>query len=303
MSFIRTIRGDIAPNELGVCYAHEHVVIDDSWATRQFPQYRLNDVGRIVEELKAFHAVGGRAMVDAMPIDAGRNLILLAEVSRVSGVHIVAPTGLHLAMYYPPDHWSHEPDPIETARRFADDITNHRCGVIKIASSLDRLREREVLIFTAAAAAHAKTGCPILTHTEEGTAAIEQLEILRDHGVDLSHVCLSHTDRKPDVAYHREILSSGVRLEFDSAFRGKKGTPTLDLLAALINDYPDQLMLGMDAARSSYWRSYGGAPGLTYLLTDFTAQMKSRGITDEQLHKIFVTTPASTYSFAERPNG
>ena len=62
-------------------------------------------------------------------------------------------------------------------------------------------------------------------------------------------------------------------------------------------------MLGMDAARSSYWTSYSGAPGLTYLLTDFTAAMKSRGITDEQLHKIFVTTPATTFSFAERTNG
>jgi phosphotriesterase-related protein len=303
VSFVRTILGDIAPDELGVCYAHEHVVIDDSYATARFPEFKLNDVDRIVTELKAFRAAGGRAMVDSMPIDAGRNLILLAEVSRQSGMHLIAPTGLHLAKYYPPDHWSAEPDPIDAARRFVDDIENHRCGVIKVAGSRDRLSERETLIFTAAAAAHAKTGCPILTHTEEGTAAIEQIEILRDHGVDLTHVCLSHTDRKPDVGYHREILASGVRVEFDSAFRSKQGTPTLDLLCALINDYPDQLMLGMDAARSSYWQSYGGAPGLTYLLTDFTQQMKSRGISDEQLRKIFVTTPASTYSFAEQTNG
>lgn len=303
MSFVRTILADIAPEQLGVCYAHEHVVIDDCWATEQFPEFHLNDVPKIVAELKAFHAAGGRAMVDSMPLDCGRNLAMLSDVSRQSGVHLIAPTGLHLAKYYPPDHWSHEPDPIKTARLFVGDIQQNRCGVIKIAGSRDRLSEREVLIFVAAAAAHAKTGCPILTHTEEGTAAVEQIEILRDHGVDLTRVCLSHTDRKPDLAYHRQILASGVRLEFDSAFRSKQGTPTLDLLCALINDYPDQLMLGMDAARSSYWTSYGGAPGLTYLLTTYTAAMKSRGLTDGQLHKIFVTTPARTFSFAERTNG
>jgi predicted metal-dependent phosphotriesterase family hydrolase len=298
MSFVRTILGDIAADTLGVCYAHEHVWIDDCFSTRQFPEFLLNDRDKIVAELQAFHAAGGRAVVDAMPIDAGRNLEQLAEVSRRSGVHVIAPTGLHLAKYYPTFHWSTDPDPIDAADRFVADITQNRCGVIKVAGSYDQLTERESMIFTAAAAAHVQTGCPILTHTEDGTAALEQIECLRDDGVDLAHVCLSHTDRKPDLAYHREILASGVRLEFDSAFRAKQGTPTLDLLTALIGDYPDQLMLGMDMARSAYWRSYGGAPGLTYLLTDFTQQMRQRGITDDQLHRLFVTTPASTFSFA-----
>jgi len=57
-------------------------------------------------------------------------------------------------------------------------------------------------------------------------------------------------------------------------------------------------MLGMDAARPSYWRSYGGSPGLDFLLTTFTRAMKQRGVTDGQWHRIFVSTPASAYDFA-----
>jgi phosphotriesterase-related protein len=303
VSFVRTILTDIAPQHLGVCYAHEHVFIDDSYATQTHPEYLLNDVDKIVAELDEFSAAGGEAVIDAMPIDAGRNLAKLAEIAWATSIHIVAPTGLHLAAYYPADHWSQTPDVDDCTDRFIADITQCRCGVIKVAGSLDKLTDRERVIFAAAAAAHVATGCPILTHTEAGTAAVEQVNLLKDAGVDLTHVCLSHTDRKPDLAYHREILSTGVRLEFDSAFRSKQGTPTLDLLNGLIDDYPDQLMLGMDTARSSYWKSYGGKPGLTYLLTDFTRQMKSRQITDGQIRSLFVTTPATTFSFAERTDG
>ena len=37
MTFIRTVLGDVAPAELGRCYAHEHVIIDRSYTTQLFP--------------------------------------------------------------------------------------------------------------------------------------------------------------------------------------------------------------------------------------------------------------------------
>jgi phosphotriesterase-related protein len=122
---------------------------------------------------------------------------------------------------------------------------------------------------------------------------------LRGLGVDLGHVCLSHTDRKPDVGLHRELLATGVRVEFDSAFRWKAGerNGTRELLETLLTEFPDQIMLGMDAARRSYWRSYGGGPGLSFLLTDFSEQLRAAGVSPLQLEKIFVSTPAATFAF------
>jgi 5-phospho-D-xylono-1,4-lactonase len=130
---------------------------------------------------------------------------------------------------------------------------------------------------------------------------LEQIERLRSRGVDLRHVCLSHTDRKPDPGYHREILATGVRVEYDSAFRWPQHAaqnPARDLLVALLPEFPDQIMLGMDAARRSYWRSYNGSPGLSFLLTTFTAQLHEAGVSTDALHRVFVTTPAATFSFA-----
>lgn len=317
MSFVRTVLGDIPPADLGVCYAHEHVIIGPSFATHAHPEFLLDDQERAAIELRDFHAAGGRAMIDSMPCDAGRNAEKLAALSRQTGVHLVCPTGLHLAKYYEPGHWSGRYTADELAGLFIADIrdgidahdyngplvrrTPHRAGLIKIATG-PAFTAREERIFAAAAQAHCATGCPILTHTEQGELALQQLDHLARDGVALTHVCLSHTDRKPDVGYHREILARGVRVEFDSAFRWKlaagQPNPTLDLLLALLPEFPDQIMLGMDAARPTYWRSHGGRPGLTFLLTTFSATLRAAGVSAEALHRIFVTTPAASFAFA-----
>jgi phosphotriesterase-related protein len=316
MSFVRTVLGDLPASQLGVCYAHEHVVIDSSFATERTPDFLLADVDRATEELRALHRAGVRSVIDAMPCDAGRNVTKLARVALASGVHVVAPTGLHLAKYYDPKHWGNFYTDEQLAALFIEDIesgidahdyngpivarTTHRAGVIKLATG-SQITTREERVMAAAAAAHRQTGAPILTHTDEGALGLEQVERLRSLGVDLTHVCLSHLDRKPDLAYHREILASGVRVEYDSAFRWKagQGNPTLDLIIALLPEFPQQIMLGMDAARRRYWRSYGGEPGLTYLITEFSAQLRAAGVTEAQLHAIFVTAPALTFAFAK----
>ena len=313
--FVRTVLGDIPASQLGVCYAHEHIIIDASFTTHSNPDFLLDSVEVGIAELRQFHADGGRAMIDSMPCDCGRNVRKLAAIAEASGVHIVCPTGLHLAKYYDPGHWGNFYHADDLAELFIADIqsgidahdyngplvsrTAHRAGLIKIATD-KVITAREKTIFAAAAGAHRRTGAPILTHTEQGTLGLEQVAMLDGLGVDLRHVCLSHLDRNPDIRYHREILSSGVRVEYDSAFRWKagEGNLTLNLVCALLPEFPGQIMLGMDAARRSYWSNYGGAPGLSHLLTDFGVRLRKSGLSEAQIHAIFVTTPAATYSFA-----
>lgn len=320
---IRTVLGDIAPQDLGVCYAHEHLIIDASVATMSYPDFKLESVENGVKELTEFHAAGGRAMVDSMPCDAGRNVLKLAEISQKTGVHILCPTGVHLAKYYDPKHWGNHYTAEQMAELFIADIeqgidrfdyagpiverTKHRAGLVKIATGGSGITDRARRVFEAAAMTHCKTGAPILTHCEQGEEAPAQAALLKEHGVDLSHVVLSHTDRKPDPVYHREVLSTGVCVEYDSCFRwpgwsggevtGKEENPSLDLLVELIDEFPNQIMLGMDAARPAYWKSYGGEPGLNFLLTTFTEMMKARGLSEEQWQRIFVDNPARAYDF------
>jgi phosphotriesterase-related protein len=316
--FVRTVLGDIAPEELGVCYSHEHIVIAPSFTTVQNPEFRHDEVEPIVQELLEFHQSGGRAMVDSMPCDSGRDVRRLAEISRRSGVHIVCPTGLHLEKYYDPGHWGSFYSAAELVALFVAEIvegvdahdyngpivqrTPHRAGLIKVASGRDRLSAREQKVFSAAAEVHRRTGCPILTHTEQGTAALEQVTVLREQGATLDHVVLSHLDRNLNLEHHREVLRTGVRLEYDSAFRWEgPENPTLELVLQLAPEFPSQILLGMDAARRTYWKHFGGAPGLTFLLTTMREALLARGLSEELWHRIMVRNPAETYRFRLEP--
>ncbi len=315
MSFIRTVLGDIDPADLGVTYAHEHLVIAANRTTELYPDFQLDDVDRAVAELAPAQALGLQAVVDAMPADTGRDPDRLAEVSRRSGVHVVAPTGAHHQRYYPERHWTAVLDVDEIAGLFVADIetgidsldygspivrrTAVRAGVIKVAGSQGGPSERDARLFQAAAAAQRASGCPILTHCENGTGAPAQIAVLADAGADLRHVALSHVDKVVDRGYQRELFGAGAFAEYDQGFRWKDApNGTLQLLEWAAEDgFLGQVVLGMDAARQGYWSQYGGAPGMTFLLGPFADAMRERGLGDVQQRQLFVTNPAHLYAF------
>ena len=317
MTFVRTVLGDIDPSELGITYSHEHLVIDGGRPVQLQPEFDLGDVAAMATEVAEAAALGLRSVVDAMPCDAGRNVEKLVDLSRRTGVNVIAPTGLHHDRYYGPAHWSHRVSVEELADLFVADVTDgidaydyagpvvrrttFRAGVVKVAGSDGGLSPRDRRIFEAAAEAHRRTGVPILTHCEHGTGALEQVQLLGDHGVAPEHIALSHVDKVVDRGYHRELLSTGAIAEYDGSFRWPEGEPngTVQLLAWMTEDgLGDRIVLGMDAARRRYYRVHGGSPGLTWLLDGFTSLLEAAGIHADARRRLFVTTPARLFTFA-----
>lgn len=317
MSFVRTVLGDIDPSELGITYAHEHLVIDGGRPVQLVPEFDLGDVDAMATEVSEASALGLRSVVDAMPCDAGRNVEKLAELATRTGVHVVAPTGLHHDRYYGPAHWSARIAVDELAELFVLDVTDgidaydyagpvvrrttHRAGVVKVAGSDGGPSARDRRVFEAAAEAHRRTGVPILTHCEAGTGALEQIRLLSDLGVDLGHVALSHVDKVVDRGYHRELLSSGAFAEYDQSFRwGDEPNSTIQLLGWMVEDgLADRIVLGMDAARRRYYRVHGGGPGLVWLLDGFSAAMAAAGLDGPIRQRLFVANPAHLFAFIE----
>jgi predicted metal-dependent phosphotriesterase family hydrolase len=315
VTFVRTVLGDIAPSELGVTYSHEHLFIGPSRAVDRVPHILLDDVDAMVRELAGPVGLGLRSVVDGMPADAGRDAVALAAISGEAGINVIAPTGLHHERYYGAGHWSARIGVDELADLFVGDIedgidafdyaapivrrTEHRAGVIKVAGSEGGPSARDRRVFEAAALAHTRTGAPILTHCEHGTGALEQVAFLGDHGVAASHVTLSHTDKVVDPGYHRELAATGAFLEYDQSLRGDGPDGTLALVEALVADgLGGQIVLGHDAARRSYLGVYGGSPGLSWLLGDFSALMLERGIPQPAIDDCFVANPARAFAFA-----
>jgi 5-phospho-D-xylono-1,4-lactonase len=312
----RTVLGDIESTEMGLTYSHEHIVIEESFPTDGNVDFLLNDISKISSELAHLKKLGVSTMIDTMPANAGRNVLKLAEVSRNSGIQIVAPTGVHLEIYYPKHHWQFDYSEDQLSDLFIADVekgidrydyngpivdrTEHKAGLVKFASGDEKFSKHQEKIFRAVVNCHRETGCPILTHTNNGLQALEQANLFAKLGADFNHVVLSHTDRNKDLVYQHDLMQTGVSVEYDSAFRWKAGNEnwTYRLLEELLLNYPNQITAGMDAARNKYWKSYGGSPGLDYLLTTFKNELTRRGLI-QFWDKIFYENPQRIFSFCE----
>jgi phosphotriesterase-related protein len=313
---VRTVLGDIAPDQLGATYMHEHLIIDSPLVADRLPHIHLPSPDDAAAEVATCAAAGVAAMVDAMPCASGRDVLRLATVSRATGVHVVATTGLHTEKYYPGHPWAREAAADVQAELFIADVelgidrydytgpvverTPHRAGIVKAATTGPTISARDRALFEAAAITHRRTGVPVLTHCEEGAGALEQVALLEELGVPLSRVVLSHTDKIPDPGLHKELLGSGVNLEYDQALRqaDHDHPPTARLLADMVDaGFLGQLMLGTDGARRTLWSSLGGRPGLAWLHTGFMEVLESHGIDAASRRRFLVVNPARFLAF------
>ena len=157
---VRTVRGDIAPGELGPCDAHEHLFL----VTPLQPGEDFTGVGEAIAEARTLVDAGGRSLVDWTPLGLGRDLDGLVVVSAATGLHIVAATGLHRDAHYTPDDPLRAESAASLAGRFTGELSD-RCGIIKVGASYHRLTPFEEKAFAAAAAAHGATGAPVCVHS------------------------------------------------------------------------------------------------------------------------------------------
>ncbi|HAL81154.1 MAG TPA: aryldialkylphosphatase [Mucilaginibacter sp.] len=314
MSFFRSITGDIPSEQMGITYSHEHIVIEESFPTLGNPDFLLNDAEKIAAELSGLKTLGCSTMVDTMPANCGRNVLKSVGISKKTGINIIIPTGIHLEIYYPPGHWRYTYTEEQLSDLFISDIitgidkydyngpiierTPYKAGLIKLATGDGPFTKHQEKIFHAVVNAHIETGAPILTHTNNGNQAIEQAELFEKLGANLKHIVLSHVDRNKDLRYHKALMQTGVSVEYDSAFRWKATDEnwTYTLLEKLLPEYPGQITAGMDAARNTYWRAYGGKPGLDYLLTTFREELNKRGLR-AYFNNIFIDNPKRIFGF------
>lgn len=307
MSTVRTVTGDVDPADLGPTYAHEHLILDSPVIATDFAHIHLPSVEEATAEVARCREAGVGAMVDAMPGGQGRDVARLARVSARTGVAVVAVTGLHLPKY-DVDEWTRRPEAWE--ERFVADLTagadgtDHRCGVVKVATDLDGLTERARALFEAAATAHHRTGAPILTHCQDGRGGLEQVAALVSLGVPAEAVALSHTDKVTDLGYHRDLADTGAYRCFDQALRQDPAEPrgTAWLIASLAaDDHADRLLLGTDGARRSLWVTLGGAPGLAWLATGFRDALAARGIGEATWRRLTIIHPAAWLTWRHEP--
>ncbi len=299
---IRTVLGDISPQELTGAYMHEHLIIDSPIVKNLMPHIFLDDPEAAVSEILPCRDSAINLFVDCMPGESGRDIEKLKYISKTAGVNIVASTGMHNPKYYEASSVYLSADRDIYRQIMVEDIKNNNCGIIKIHTVSDELSERERELFAGAVEAQNITGAPILTHCEEGRGALKQIALLESLEANLNRVVLSHTDKQPDRTYHREILESGVNVEYDQSLR-QLLTPEKDSLSLTIEmceaGYSSQIMLGTDGARRSLWKSLGGSPGLVALTRDWRLMLEQAGLTENIIECLFKANPQKFLNFEE----
>jgi predicted metal-dependent phosphotriesterase family hydrolase len=313
--YIRTVTGDIKPEQLGYCQSHEHLFIADGQSAKLVPSLRLDDFDATCAELELYKKHGGVSIADAQPVGCGRMADMQLRASEKTGVNILASTGFHKLIFYPDDHWLKTIDGNELAELFIDEITNSmymdcdssrpfhrvnaRAGIIKTASDLEGPVGEYEKFFSAAAYASAQTGAPILSHTEMGKGALEQIRLFTDHNVPEESIIICHLDRVlTDMGYLMEAASTGVYLELDTIGRYKYHSDEDEaaFISKLVeNGYEDRILLGLDTTRERM-KSYGGTLGLDYMFDTFFPLLNSYGISNELIHKFTVTNPAKAFA-------
>ncbi|GAB5518525.1 MAG: phosphotriesterase [Rhodothermales bacterium] len=301
--FIRIVLGDIAPGDLGRCLPHEHLIgtPPPHLAT---PDLQLTDQDAALREVETLQAVGGQALVEMTTPDYGRDAAGLRQLAESTGLHIVAATGYNKETFSAP--FLDGVSVAELVERYVDEIevgmdgTASRAGLIK-ASTMETMTPHGWTMLQAAAEAHHRTHAPISTHTENGRLGIEQAQALIDAGVAPAHIIIGHTDHQLDWAYHAELAAMGVFIGIDQIGKTKYA-PDAERIAFILRHiaagHGDQLLLSGDLARRSYWNAYGGTPGFGYLFTEFASALRTAGLTDADLDRLFIDNPARAFTFA-----
>src|SRR5689334_4587435 len=102
MSFIRTVLGDIAPGDLGVTYAHDHLFcVPPLWQEKGDFDLLIDDVESTIRDVELFKAAGGQAVYEATAIDYGRDPLALREIAERTGIRIIATAGFNKAIMWP----------------------------------------------------------------------------------------------------------------------------------------------------------------------------------------------------------
>ena len=323
---LMTVRGPVTADQMGMTLLHEHVrVAFPGWdlEAKSKLKTREEEVSTSVERMQELLAYGVNTFVDPCPMELGRDVTLLQEMSEKSGMNIVCSTGFYYEEdgqgipFYWRTRW-----PEEVAELYLREInegvgdTGIKPGVIKAATS-NPVGKHDKKMLVAAGIASKESGLPVITHTTHSGGVMEQIEAFEAAGLDPSRVLIGHQDQQEDYDVLLEIVRRDYFVGFDRIGMNRQvpDAHRADLVTRLINDgYQHRIALSQDHMcydphpRPLYWIpknreeeimtqihplhewEIAGHPH-TQIITDFFPLLRERGISDEQIQSIMIENP------------
>ena len=337
MAIVRTVLGDISPEDLGTTLTHEHTFLH--WPGVEADHRAVFDWDKAVDEVSselklARESYGFSSLVDATPIDMGRNPKFMLEVARRSGINLISATGFFCESMGIPYHWRRQ-EIDEIGELFVKDITEGmagtdiKCGIIKIATGQDdanphptpvgpngrRIGVFEDRVFRAAARTQKRLGMAITTHTDPEDWLVtnigaEQLDLLEEEGADPSKIIIGHGFVVPNLEQLEEILKRGATVQIDNigtSWRGIDDDVVTDVISTLVSKgYAGQMVLSFDRF---FYQARGSSPfsrldpevayrvDVGFMHREFLPLLRKKGVSEEAIRQIMVENPKRLLAF------
>lgn len=333
-SFVHTVLGDVPSDELGLTLIHEHLHVDatpllrvhahEGAATSEpfdvavagecrwnpaahTDNYRFVEHDAVLEDLMGYRRAGGRAVVDATPLDLGRSPHSLRRYAQDSDLHVIMGTGFYLEG----SHRDHLPSGGEEDATYTLVVTEHtngvdgaRPGIIGEIGTSDPPTPAELRTLRGAARAAVETGLPLTVHVHPwGWNGERVTEVVADAGLPLARLLLNHmTTAVGNPAYLDRLLETGVGLGFDlfgfdhSLLETGRYPPSdrdvaLTVVRLVEEGHVEQLFLSQDVGVRTRLTRYGGW-GYTHLLIHVVPLLLSLGLTMKDVDKMLVRNTA-----------
>jgi phosphotriesterase-related protein len=308
MATVNSVLGPLDTADLGFTLMHEHIMVGAAGVYRDYPELLgPNAMERVIARLRAAKEDGIDTLVDATTLDLGRDVELLAEASRRTGVQIIACTGWWLDV--PRFFAGVSPD--QLARVFIREIekgiggTDIKAGILKSASDVAGVTPEEEVVLRGVARAHLETGVPIMLHSySPGQVGRQQLAIVREEGVDLRRVKMDHSNDTTDVEYLIWLLEQGCYLGLDR-YPGRTTSSrarTRTMKALIDAGFSDRLCPSHDGIvlsvvgggnfeHAEAERLEYNPHGFLYLNKVVLPELREMGVPQETLESLFVDVP------------
>ncbi|MET0829477.1 MAG: hypothetical protein ABWY26_08165 [Microbacterium sp.] len=337
---IETVLGPVSPDGLGVVSTNEHVLTDSrhllrptreggalegpirpeilgdlrwSWMSLA-DNLTLDDEADAVTELAAAGQAGLGTIVEATSWGMGPSHARLADISRSSGVRIVAAYGTYIDKTLPAD-WRDRTE-AELERAFTGALvdaipgTAFRAGLLGLMGTSAQITPAELRSLRAAARSAATVGAAVSIRLDGAARrGPEVAAILIDEGLPASRILFCNMDKVLDRAYVRDVSDTGAVVEFafgsehHFADRARDATDTerLAFLTSFLEDRPvAPVTLSCSVWTKGQLTRHGGM-GYGHVVKRIAPALHRLGVDDERVHSMLARTPAALLNRTETP--
>jgi phosphotriesterase-related protein len=310
---IMTVRGPIGPEEAGIVLPHEHVMVDFAGADVASPdRYDPDAVVEVARpHLAEAYAHGARTFIDCTPAYLARDPRVLLRLAEATGLHMVTNTGYYGAAgdtFLPPQAFDETAD--QLAGRWAAEWeggiedTGIRPGFIKTAVDNGPFSPVDEKLVRAACRAHLRTGLTIGCHTTDAQAAMAQLDVLDEEGVDPAGWVWIHAHAAGSAEPCIEAARRGAWVEFDGIAPGTVGQHVALVDAMAEAGLLGRTLLSHDAGWYTVGEPGGGDfRGFTTLFEEMLPALRDAGHDDDAIDRLIRRNPFEAFAVGAHPAG